>query len=216
MLESLVAENYARLKFLKMMSQYQMHYFFDFAKDSLACMALILSLQTFICTATLPRASKILAHCIRFGCSHLNDIMESWGIITILWSNRSVEVQLMKVQLMRRFLRAGCSFVQRLFKDLLQRDDGEKVGNLIASVKYSRCCLPQEEVDCLIQFYQKMYPELSQRLKDGMIYVPSIIKKFSSLERNGKRIDSDHNHNAKNYFVIAEPPFNFTTMQSSS
>ncbi len=77
----------------------------------------------------------------------------------------------------------------------------------IASVKYSRC-LPQEEVDCLIQLYKKMYPELSQRLKDG---VPSIIKKFSSLERNGKRIDSDHNHNAKNSFVIAEPPFNFTT-----
>lgn len=163
---------------------------------------------------------------------HLTSCVEDFGPLHCFWlfpyeryngvlgqqptNNKSVELQLM-----RRFLRDRRNLRLTnqceswsdadIFKSLLSSEEKPKeTCAVISSTKYIRCSLCLEDVTLLTALYQKRYPELSQQFCDQTIYVPSTFKKFSCLQRKGKRLESAYNKNTVSY-VVAEPLFRFTT-----
>lgn len=133
-------------------------------------------------------------------------------------NNRSIELQLI-----RRFQRDNIHL--QLIDQAKQWPDADLFLGLIAEnvnqcdtsdtstipcSRYTICCLAQEEISILKVLYSKLYPQYSQKF-GNQIPISSIIKKFTYIVKNGKRIGSECNENAKNCFITASPMFAFTT-----
>ncbi len=131
-------------------------------------------------------------------------------------NNRSIELQLM-----RRFQRDNLHL--QLINQARQWPDSDIFLGLVAESdvnknnttdnvpcsKYTRSCLTQEEVAVLQAVYCKLYPQHSHN--PSLISLSCTVKKFTYVIWNGKKINSEHNRNAKNCFAMASPVFDFTS-----
>ena len=135
-------------------------------------------------------------------------------------NNHSVEVQLM-----RRFHKDNMHLqlateanhwqLSEVFGDLLPAANLSSTENILLGSKYIISSFPSELLNILKKLYSKLYPEFSERILKGEISISSTFHRYTHITWHGKRIYSTLQQSAKNTYVLATPPFPFTTSNTN-
>ena len=108
------------------------------------------------------------------------------------------------------------SFKQLIEPNVISHSQEGTSGDVILASKFVLSILSSDDLIILRSLYAKLYPEYSADICNGIIKLSSTYRKYASLTKNNKHINSMFKRSATNtYYVLACPVFSFTSSDPS-